>query len=179
MHPGQQVARTCALVSWMLSTLRFVIFREVSACSTWKEPPPPQQSLAPGQLHVFDAGDGLQDVPGLGADLLPLHQMAGVVVGDPELRCRRPSSSGSHSLCSSMKTVTSLSLPASSSAALISSSVTFSPNCRRSRSRWAILVLERRAAGGAVDDDGIHVLAGEELQGFPDALQRGLPLART
>ena len=44
LHPDSGAARACALVSWILSTLRFVIFREVSACSTWKEPPPPHSN---------------------------------------------------------------------------------------------------------------------------------------
>ena len=45
--------------------------------------------------------------------------------------------------------------------------------------QMGILVLERRAAGGAVDDHGIHVRAGEELQGFPDASAPRSPARRT
>ena len=39
-----------------------------------------------GKLHIFDARNGFQDIPGLGADLLPFYQMAGIVIGDAELR---------------------------------------------------------------------------------------------
>ena len=40
-----------------------------------------------------------------------------------------------------------------------------------------VFVLERGAAGGAVDDDGVHVLSGKDLQGVPDAVERGLPIS--
>ena len=77
LHPGQQVARTFALVSWILSTLRFVIFREVSACSTWKEPPPPQQSLAPGSSTYSTPGMALRMFRGWALIFCPLIRWQG------------------------------------------------------------------------------------------------------
>ena len=40
-----------------------------------------------------------------------------------------------------------------------------------------IFILERRTAGGAIDDDGVHILSGKDLQGIPDAAERGLPVS--
>ena len=168
LHPGQQVARTCALVSRMLSTLRFVIFRGRLGMLHLEGAAPAAAVVGARELHIFDARNGFQDIPGLGADLLPFHQMAGIVIGDAELRAvrlhlrqpllvlvdedghilelggqqfRRPDLLVRHLLAELAQVAEQV----------------------------GIFVLQRRAAGGAVDDDGIHVVAGKELQGVPDA----------
>ena len=91
LHPGQQVARTCALVSSDIVDLALgdlprgvgMLHLEGTAAAA--------AVVGARQFHVLHTGNGLEDVPGLGADLLPLHEMAGIVVGDPDLLAVRPS----------------------------------------------------------------------------------------
>ena len=129
-----------------------------------------------GEFHVFDAGDGLEKVSRLGADLLPLHQMAGIMVGDPKL-VAVGLHLGQPLLVFVDKDRDVLQLAGQHFRRpdlFIGHFLTQLPQVAE---QVGILVFERRAAGGAVDDDGVHILAGEELQSVPDALERRVPLS--
>ena len=124
--------------------------------------------IGPRELHIFDARDGFEDVPGLGADLLPLHQMAGIVIGDAELRTARLQlrqpllvfvDEDGHILELGGQELRRPDL-------LVGHLLT---ELAQITEQMGVFVLERRTAGCAVDDDRVHVLAGKELQGIPDA----------
>ena len=121
------------------------------------------------EFHIFHAGYRLEEIPGLGADLLTLHQVAGIMVGhadllaasvqlrEPLLMCVDKDGHIRKLAGQQLRRLDLLILDVLAQLTQVAEQV-------------GVFVLERCTAGGAVDDDGVHVRSGKEFQGVPDAL---------
>ena len=108
-----------------------------------------------GQRLDVEAGDFREQLARLHGDLLPVAEMAGVVIGDAGLRARLPFSGARKSISTSHSLM----------------SFTFSDHCAaflrgvlRIVLKQPVEMLEMRAATGGVGDDGVEIIEIEVIE---------------